>query len=60
MIFTFKEEEKARKTELRRVNSGRRIYEKNRPTREGILRQIRETDIDPSKIKINPRYQKRV
>ena len=39
-IFTFKEEEKARKREERKRNSKLKIWEKNRPEREGKLRAI--------------------
>lgn len=45
-IFTFKEEEKARKLEERKRNSKLRIWDKNKPEREGKLRAIRDTDPD--------------
>jgi hypothetical protein len=32
-----------------------KIWEKNRPTREGCLRKIIETDIEPSALAINPK-----
>ena len=54
-IFTFKEEEKERKVEEREKNKNLKIWEKNRPTREGCLRKICETDIEPSAIAINPK-----
>lgn len=54
-IFTFKEEEKERKVEEREKNKQLKIWEKNRPTREGCLRKIGETDIEPSAIAINPK-----
>lgn len=55
-LFTFKEEEKERKAELRRINSGRSIYDKNRPSREGILRKINE--VDSSGVRLNVRYRR--
>lgn len=59
-IFTFKEEEKERKMEDREKNKALKIWEKNRPTREGCLRKICETDIEPSSIAINPKVQKKI
>ena len=44
-IFTFKEDEKARKILEREQNKKLKIYEKNRPIREGCLRKLCETDI---------------
>jgi hypothetical protein len=54
-IFTFKEEEKERKIDDREKNKNLKIWEKNRPTREGCLRKICETDIEPSALAINPK-----
>lgn len=54
-IFSFKEEEKDRKIEERDRNKSMKIWEKNRPTREGCLRKIGETDIEPSALAINPK-----
>jgi hypothetical protein len=54
-IFSFKEEEKERKIEERDKNKSMQIWEKNRPTREGCLRKIGETDIEPSALAINPK-----
>ena len=54
-IFTFKEEEKERKLDDREKNKGLKIWEKNRPTREGCLRKITETEIEPSALAINPK-----
>jgi hypothetical protein len=59
-IFTFKEEEKEKKVEDREKNKQLKIWEKNRPTREGCLRKIGETDIEPSSIAINPKVQKKI
>ena len=48
LIFSFKETEKDRKTLEREKNKQLKIWEKNRPTREGCLRKICETDIEPT------------
>ena len=37
-----------------------KIWEKNRPTREGCLRKICETDIEPSALAINPKVQNKI
>lgn len=54
-IFSFKEEEKEKKVEERERNKSMKVWEKNRPTREGCLRKICETDIEPSALAINPK-----
>jgi len=59
-IFSFKEEEKERKLEEREKNKALKIWEKNRPTREGCLRKICETDIEPSALAINPKVQNKI
>ena len=59
-IFSFKEEEKERKLEERERNKTLKIWEKNRPTREGCLRKICETDIEPSALAINPKVQNKI
>lgn len=59
-IFSFKEEEKERKIDDREKNKAMKIWEKNRPTREGCLRKICETDIEPSALAINPKVQKKI
>lgn len=59
-IFSFKEEEKEKKTFERVRNQSTKIWDKNRPDREGILRQICETDIEPSALAINPKVQKKL
>ena len=48
LIFSFKETERDRKIIEREKNKKLKIWEKNRPTREGCLRKICETDIDPT------------
>ena len=48
LIFSFKETEKDRKMIEREKNKQLKIWEKNRPTREGCLRKICETDIEPT------------
>ena len=45
LIFTFKEDEKARKILEREQNKKLKLWEKNRPVREGCLRKLCETDI---------------
>ena len=55
LIFSFKETEKDRKIIDREKNKQLRVWEKNRPTREGCLRRICETDIEPTQLAINPK-----
>jgi hypothetical protein len=59
-IFSFKEEEKERKLQEKERNKSLKIWEKNRPTREGCLRKICETDIEPSALAINPKVQSKI
>jgi hypothetical protein len=59
-IFTFKEEEKQKKVEEREKNKNLKIWEKNRPEREGCLRKICETGIEPSALAIDPNIQKKI
>jgi len=59
-IFSFKEEEKLRKLEEKEKSKELKIWEKNRPTREGCLRKICETDIEPSALAINPKVQSKI
>jgi len=44
----------------REQNKSLKVWEKNRPTREGCLRKICETDIEPSALAINPKIQKKI
>ena len=60
LIFSFKETEKDRKIIEREKNKQLKIWEKNRPTREGCLRKICETDIEPTQLAINPKVQSKV
>ena len=60
LIFSFKENEKDRKVIEREKNKQLRIWEKNRPIREGCLRKICETDIEPTQLAINPKVQGKV
>lgn len=60
LIFSFKETEKDRKIIERERNKQLKIWEKNRPTREGCLRKICETDIEPTQLAINPNLQSKV
>jgi len=48
LIFSFKEMERDRKIMEREQNKQLKIWEKNRPIREGCLRRICETDIEPT------------
>ena len=53
-IFTFKDEERARKESERLANKKLKIWEKNKPARQGCLRKLCETDIEPAALAINP------
>ena len=48
LIFTFKDEERKKNMSERESNKNKKIWEKNRPVREGCLRKLCETDIEPS------------
>lgn len=54
IIFSFKDNERTRKEKERLTNKKLKIWEKNRPTREGCLRKLCETDIEPAALAINP------
>jgi len=60
LIFTFKEDEKARKIMEREQNKKLKLWEKNRPIREGKLRKLCETDIQPSGIAISSKVASKV
>lgn len=60
LIFEFKDKEKLRKVQEREVNKRLKIWEKNRPTREGCLRKLCETDIEPSALAINPKVADKI
>lgn len=60
LIFTFKDDEKRRKIEEREKNKNLKLWEKNRPIREGCLRKLCETDIQPSGIAINSKVTSKV
>ena len=60
LIFTFKEDEKARKILEREQNKKLKLWEKNRPIREGCLRKLCEADIQPSGIAINSKVATKV
>ena len=53
-IFTFKDKERVKKECERLISKKQKIWEKNRPTREGCLRKLCETDIEPAALAINP------
>ena len=60
MIFTFKEDERRKKMMEREVNKNKKIWEKNRPVREGCLRKLCETDIETSQLAINQKVAAKV
>ena len=60
LIFTFKEQEKLRREKEREANKDLKVWQKNRPTREGCLRKLTETDIEPSALAINPKVKKKI
>lgn len=60
LIFSFKEQEKLRREKEREANKCLKIWQKNRPTREGCLRKLTETDIEPSALAINPKVKKKI
>ena len=60
LIFSFKETERDRKIIEREKNKRLKIWEKSRPSREGCLRKICETDIEPTQVAINPKVQSKV
>ena len=60
LIFEFKDKEKLRKAQEREVNKRLKVWEKNRPTREGCLRKLCETDIEPSALAINPKVADKI
>ena len=60
MIFTFKDDQKIDRLKQREAESRLRVWEKNRPLREGKLRKLCETDIEPTQLAINPNLQSKV
>jgi hypothetical protein len=60
LIFTFKDDEKQRKIMEREKNKKLKLWEKNRPIREGCLRKLCETDIQPSGIAISSKVASKV
>ena len=58
LIFTFKDDEKKRKINDRENNKKKKIYEKNRPTREGCLRKL--CDTKASELAIHPKVQGKI
>ena len=49
-----------RREKEREANKQLKIWQKNRPTREGCLRKLTETDIEPSALAINPKVKKKI
>ena len=60
MIFTFKDDQKAERQSKREAEKQLRVWEKNRPMREGCLRKLCETEIEPSALAINPKVQGKI
>jgi hypothetical protein len=60
LIFTFKDDERRKKMAERESNKNKKIWEKNRPVREGCLRKLCETDIEPSQLAINQKVASKV
>ena len=60
LIFEFKDREKMRKMQEKEVNRKLKIWEKNKPTREGCLRRLCETEIEPSALAINPKVAEKI
>jgi hypothetical protein len=60
LIFTFKEQEKLRREKEREENKSLKIWEKSKPSREGCLRKLTQTDIEPSALAINPKVKKKI
>ena len=54
-IFHFKDKEKIRKAQDRAQSRKLKIWEKNRPAREGCLRKLCEKDIETADLAINPK-----
>lgn len=59
-IFSFKERERMEKAIFREQNKNLKIWQKNRPTREGCLRKLCETDIEPAALAINPKVADKI
>lgn len=59
-IFTFKEEEKQKKLVNREKNRKTRIWDKNRPVREGCLKKLCGQDIQPAAVAIDHKLQKKL
>lgn len=57
-IFTFKEEERQKRIEERERNNGLKIYEKNRPPRDGCRKLLCEALIPESKVQVDKKMQK--
>lgn len=60
MIFTFKDDMKNERQNKRDNEKNLRVWEKNRPMREGCLRKLCETEIEPSALAINPKVQGKI
>ena len=59
-IFTFKEEEKQKRIEEREINRKTKIWDKNKPIREGWLKKLWGQDIHPAAVAIDHKLQKKI
>lgn len=59
-IFTFKEEEKQKRLADREKNRNTKIWDKNRPPREGCLKKLWGADIPPAPVAIDHKLQKKL
>lgn len=59
-IFNFKEEEKQRRLNEREINRNTKIWNKNRPIREGCLKKLCGQDIHPAAVAIDHKLQKKI
>jgi hypothetical protein len=59
-LFTFKEEQKQRRLADREKNRNTKIWDKNRPTREGCLKKLCGHDIQPAAVAIDHKLQKKL
>lgn len=59
-IFTFKEEEKQKRLEEREKNRQTKIWDKNKPIREGCLKKLCGQDIHPAAVAIDHKLQKKI
>jgi hypothetical protein len=54
LIFTYKDDMKSERMAKRERESKLKVWEKSRHMREGRMKQLYETDIEPTAIAVNP------